>query len=252
MANENGNGEVQVETSWMSKHVRPVLAVLGFLLYNLLVAAILLKTVAVVELTWEIVVALIAPDILFPLWYINVRAGDKAMERLMAITGKILPKANGQTTTTTTVSANGSPVVVQPMSPSETIAPPVEADIPFDEKAFLDEVKKTVVVRYTVDNPSTTFYNAETAARFWEFNNTQAWRDCQKFVFKLAGEAFKSIWGVSYDDAVKYLNDPKGCSTCEWKGCTYPDLKYKSRQLGIGYYSALLDYERMRDATANY
>jgi hypothetical protein len=74
-------------------------------------------------------------------------------------------------------------------------------------------------------------------------------KQARSLLLKLADAAFKSIWGASYKDAWTYLNDPlgRGCLTCPdaQKGCTYPDLKYKARQLGMSYYTALLDYERI-------
>jgi hypothetical protein len=126
---------------------------------------------------------------------------------------------------------------------------PVPGVSPFSEPAFMDEVNKTAGARYSVVNPSTIFYNAEQVFRDWKYDNDQAMKDAQALLLKLADNAFKSIWGASYKDAWTFLNDPlgRGCPTCPdtQKGCTYPDLKYKARQLGMNYYTALLDYERI-------
>ena len=128
-------------------------------------------------------------------------------------------------------------------------APIVEQKVPFNEQAFMDEVNKTVTARYTVANPSTIFYNAEQVYRDWQYDNDNQAKQARALLLKLADAAFKSIWGASYKDAWTYLNDPldRGCPTCPdtQKGCTYPDLKYKARQLGMGYYTTLLDYERI-------
>jgi hypothetical protein len=144
-----------------------------------------------------------------------------------------------------------APVISAVSIPTVTIpdAPIVEQEVPFNEQAFMDEVNKTVTARYTVANPSTIFYNAEQVYRDWQYDNDNQMKQARALLLKLADAAFKSIWGASYKDAWTYLNDPlaRGCPTCPdaQKGCTYPDLKYKARQLGMAYYTTLLDYERI-------
>jgi len=123
----------------------------------------------------------------------------------------------------------------------------VPVAIPFDELAFMAEVNKTIT-RYSVVNASTIFYNAEQVFRDWSFNNDQALKDAKALLLRLAGAAFKGIWGASYQDAWTYLNDPLGRGAPKSTAqliCTYPDLKYKAQQLGTGFYTALLDYERI-------
>lgn len=77
----------------------------------------------------------------------------------------------------------------------------------------------------------------------------QALKDCRKFILGLAEKAFAWKWGVPYDDAVLHLNDPAGCTTCSAEKqacCTWPDIDFKARQLGMDYYVALRYYREAK------
>ena len=75
MENENGT----VETSFLSKHVRPTLAWAGFLIYSILLFGFLPALVADKE--WGVVGVFLAPLIGFGLWYVGVRSQDKNFEK---------------------------------------------------------------------------------------------------------------------------------------------------------------------------
>lgn len=123
---------------------------------------------------------------------------------------------------------------------------------PFDADKFMSEVKRDTVGQYGEENPATLFYEAlaktEGVAAPWTFNNLQALRDCREFILGLAEDAFTWKWGVDFATAEAHLNDPRGCTTCGDKtiGCTYPDIDFKARQLGMDYYVALRYYREAK------
>jgi hypothetical protein len=182
-----------------------------------------------------------APMLATGLYYIvnQVAAAGKAKSEIARIT------ATADAIAKTGILPETKPASLDPGQPvkseTPTPPPPAPAVTPFNQQAFMDEVNKTVNARYLVVNPSTVFYNAEQVFRDWAFNNEQAVKDAKALLLHLADTAFKSIWGASYKDAWTYINDPlgRGCPTCpqESNRCTYPDLKYKSQQLGTGYYT---------------
>jgi len=121
-------------------------------------------------------------------------------------------------------------------------------ETPFDREAFLELVDASVLSMYRTVNACTRLYTAQSKAlNVWKFDNVKARRDCADLLIELGEAAFKEIWGVSIDYAEKHLNDESGCTTCgdKAKGCTYPDLKFKARQLGMHYYAVLLELERL-------
>lgn len=123
---------------------------------------------------------------------------------------------------------------------------------PFDADKFMSEVKRDTVGQYGEENPATLFYEAlaktEGVAAPWRINNLQALKDCREFILGLAEDAFTWKWGVDFATAEAHLNDPRGCTTCGDKtiGCTYPDIDFKARQLGMDYYVALRYYREAK------
>jgi hypothetical protein len=167
----------------------------------------------------------------------------------MAATGKAKTEIK-KMEIATEAAKQGVTVTTTPCEPTPDEVKPVEVKpAPFDVTGFMDEVNKTVIARYTVSNASTLLYNAEAVLKYWQNGIWQNDKDAKNLLMSMADDAFKGIWGCSYKDAWTYLNDPleRGCPTCNGttKSCTYPDLKYKARQLGMEYYTALLDYERI-------
>ncbi len=257
----NGN-EALYDSATESKYVRPYSAFLGLGFGFIFLMALVVFAVWCgfngKEINMAVVGVISAASVacfVYPGWYFGIRKQDKQDARLFEVINKfadLIPKANGQAVPPST------PVV----SPDGAVSPTGETEedtgvtvagtggivkIPFDIGAFMAEVDRTTLARYGFVNFSTTFYNAETVLRDWKFDNNDAVDTANKALLTLAGNAFKEIWGVSYEDANKYLNDPKGCTTCGTQTCTFPDLKFKARQLGMGYYTALLDYERVLD-----
>jgi len=253
---ENGN----IETSWLSKHVRPVLALLSFVVFSVLAATVVLHVVDKGgEMEW--VAAILGLFAMCFLYYFNVRAQDKALERFMGLVGKF---------NTNPLSRNIAPhydtphtyvcqcpecvgyghapscQCVECKGGSESTVP--FEGTPFDRRAFLEVVDASVQGMYGTVNACTRLYTAQSKAmNVWKFDNIKARRDCADLLIELGETAFKEIWGVSIDYAEKHLNDESGCTTCgdKARGCTYPDLKFKARQLGMHYYAVLLELERL-------
>lgn len=133
----------------------------------------------------------------------------------------------------------------------------------FEKEVFEAEVIKDVKPTYTVDNPCTRCYEAmakvEGVAAPWQFTNIKAEKDCWTFILMLANRCFSHIWGLKDETgnlleegaeeyAIKHLNDPSGCTTCgkKWAGCTWPDLPFKARQIGMEFYASLLNLHTVK------
>ena len=166
----------------------------------------------------------------------------------------IIGQVNNNKTTSPEKPAEVTPVPT--LAPS--VAPPgtptydtwdLGPPIPFDKEAFAKEVESSVNGMYGESNPATLFFTAEAKLRnVWKFNNSQSLKEAWQFIFKLVGDAFIWKWGTDYDNAILYLNDSQGCPSCATtKGCTYPDIDFKARQLGMDYYFILREYRRVKD-----
>lgn len=140
-----------------------------------------------------------------------------------------------------------APVAVNPTPITEPDEP--EPGVDFDAVAFEKAVESSVLPQYTIKNDSTVFYTART-----KFLNTEwtpdGFKQAAQYVLDLAKKNFRTIWGLPegvdpIPYATEHLNDNLGCTTCAAGGCTYPDLMFKARQLGMGYYTALLDLIEM-------
>lgn len=139
------------------------------------------------------------------------------------------------------------PVVVNPAP--VVVEPETETGVDFDAVSFEKAVEASVIPQYIVKNDSTVFYTART-----KFLNTEwtaeGFKNAAQYVLALAKKNFRTIWGLPegvdpIPYATEHLNDNLGCTTCAAGGCTYPDLMFKARQLGMGYYTALLDLIEM-------
>jgi len=123
--------------------------------------------------------------------------------------------------------------------------------IPFDKEAFMAEVNRDVPGQRHEVNKCTTFYEARDkvsgVAAPWKFNNVEALRDAWTCIAELVDEAFEEIWGVDFQTANEHLNDDLGCTTCVKRTCTYPDIDFKARQMGMAYYYILRDYRDVHE-----
>lgn len=133
--------------------------------------------------------------------------------------------------------------------PAPEPEPEPEPGVEFDAVAFEKAVEASVIPQYTIKNDSTVFYTARTKFINTEWT-TEGFKQASKYVLELAKKNFRTIWGLPegvdpIPYATEHLNDNLGCTTCAAGGCTYPDLMFKARQLGMGYYTALLDLIEM-------
>ncbi len=265
MTNGNGNGTVPNESNPISPYIRPLAAIFFGIVGLLLVAAG--GFAALKSGNWQIFFGLTAVALVPILWFFNIRGGEKAISKMVDMfeigtsvgtqitKNDILPKANGGQATSTDEDAWS--VVEEPQFGTWDGKSPIA----FDALKFEGEIKRDTVGQYGEENPATLFYEAltkiEGVAAPWHFNNLQALKDCRKFILGLAEKAFVWKWGVSYDDAVLYLNDPKGCTTCSAEKqscCTWPDIDYKARQLdtdGLSYYFILRLYREAKQKVAD-
>jgi hypothetical protein len=243
----NGNGETEeVRTSWLSAHVRPTLAWFGFFVYCAFLTQII--PTALTDKEWGIVGVLIAPLIAFALWYVGVRSQDKMWDKFMVMTGRgfanRVPQAQIQIPSVFIPPAQQGTPTITTNSTEYATAEEGERPVPFDEPDFLKAVDADVVNKYGVFNACTRLYTAQAkAATFGLLNN----RECADLLVELGEDAFKEIWGVNLKEATEHLNDPAGCTTCGDKpsGCTYPDLYFKARHLGMSYYAILRELSRI-------
>ena len=111
----NGNGTVdQYDSSPLSKHIRPIVALCSFIVFAILAAAVVWWVLNKGgEMQW--VVAILGIFAACFLYYFNVRSQDKQLEKFINLTGKIggwgqtPPKANGGTPTSGGVAAISVP-----------------------------------------------------------------------------------------------------------------------------------------------
>lgn len=133
----------------------------------------------------------------------------------------------------------------------------------FNKEAFEAEVIKDTKPTYRKDTPCTRCYEAmakvEGVAAPWQFANIQAQIDCWNFILVLANRCFSHIWGVQDEKgmpleegceeyAIKHLNDRAGAPNMpgEFRKCTWPDIDFKARQIGMEFYVSLLNLRTVK------
>ncbi len=150
-----------------------------------------------------------------------------------------LPKANGGTVEPTDTG-------VPEYNPDEAVEIPEQIVTKFDKVNFEARVIALCnsVIAWANKSASSLFNAAMNI--FWslKFDNIQAHRDAIDEMISYAEDSFCEIWGIpgSVGNPIAYatehLNDDFGCTTCKRPaGCTYPDLAFKARQMGEGYYT---------------
>lgn len=107
----NGNGTDHLDSSPLSKHIRPIIALLSFIVFSCLAAAVVMYVLKIGgQMEW--VVAILGIFAACFLYYFNVRAQDKQLEKFMSLAGKLggswgqtPPKADSGTPTSGGASA---------------------------------------------------------------------------------------------------------------------------------------------------
>jgi len=251
----NGNGTLDSNPLWT--WIRPVFSILFGILGLVLLGFV--GFIALFSGDWIQVGIVATVSLAFLGIAFGIRTLDKILSTGISLTSapssQIPPKANGgQSTSTMKTSWEDDVPAVEKSDFDTWDGKPI---IPFDVVKFDTEIRRDTMGQYGEENPATLFYEAlaktEGVAASWKFNNLQALKDCREFILGLAGDAFTWKWGVSFDDAVLHLNDPRGCTTCGDKiaGCTYPDIDFKARQLGMDYYVALRYYREAKQKVAD-
>jgi len=229
---ENGNGN-SVESSGLSKHVRPLLAIFGFIVYALTLFVVL--PAALADKEWGIVGVLLLPLLAFGLWYIGIRGQDKMMERfgnmqataVNAVKEALLPKVgNGYSDYEKDYGDYGDSfgtIPIEPQKPEE-VKPKPEPQLPSeiftkeDDEAGLSQLARNEIAKWytkVLSKPPTIpsipwedvsylGYNAvesQTAARYAEAAN------------EIAEESYK-VFPESERSAV--VESLKGCNAKTW------------------------------------
>ncbi len=117
----------------------------------------------------------------------------------------------------------------------------VQKSAPLDKEAFIAEIEKVCQQKSGVRNAATLYYAVRQVLRSWRFDSEQAYRDAWNLVWKLVNDYFKEVWNEDYEDALLNVKKP------DKNGCTYPDIEFKSIQLGMPYYVALLELREVRE-----
>jgi hypothetical protein len=136
------------------------------------------------------------------------------------------------------------PIAVSVPSPASTTTsqeqpPAAEQKAPrWNEDAVWNEIDQRVEGIYSVRNPCTVYYCArDYIIPEQKYTLTYDRYRAQEFLVRLAEEAFKSLWGKTYDEVRINPQD---------KECKYPNIKFMAMQLGMAYYAILIDLENER------
>jgi len=245
---ENGNG---IETSGLSKHVRPILALVGFGVYAATLIVVL--PAALADKEWGIVGILLLPLLAFGLWYINIRGVDKMIERfgamqataVKAVKDASLPKADsGYSDYEDSYNEPFEPMPTeQPQEEKPQPQLPIDIFTKEDDEAGLSQLARNEIAKWyskVLTKPPTVpsipwkdmsylGYNAvenHTAARYTEAAN------------EIAEESYK-VFPESERSAV--VESLKGCDARTWH-CVNQHWA-KARKIWIDYGMALWKWE---------
>jgi hypothetical protein len=126
-----------------------------------------------------------------------------------------------------------------PMTVPQQQLPVSERETPrWNEDEVWQEIWEKVEGIYGTRNPCTIYYCARDyvipGKRYTLYYDKYR---AQEFLVKLAEEAFKWLWGRSYDEVRINPQDDK---------CKYPNVRFMAMQLGMAYYAILIDLENER------
>lgn len=148
-----------------------------------------------------------------------------------------------------TASNNGNGGVITSPIGQPGIAIPELAPA-WDMAAFDKKVKEKAPLTYGASTPSTELYQALTMAQaepchyiehavaFWDYATMKA------------DARFTDVWGYSFREATEKVSEP-GCPKCPSACGSLSSLKHKALNMGEGFYTSYLDYERVSEKSRN-
>jgi hypothetical protein len=119
------------------------------------------------------------------------------------------------------------------------------APYPWNVQAFDEQVKKKAPVTYGVLNPSTELYQAMNSGVDAKCDYIEHAVDYWDYLVMKADARFSDIWGYSFREAQEKVQEP-GCPTHPSTCGSFSSLKHKALALGEAYYTAYLDFERIK------
>ena len=115
----------------------------------------------------------------------------------------------------------------------------------WDVQAFDEQVKKKAPITYGVLNESTELYQAMNSGADTKCDYIEHAVDFWDYLTMKADARFSAIWGYSFREAQEKVQEP-GCPTHQSTCGSFSNLKHKALALGEAYYTAYLDFERIR------
>jgi hypothetical protein len=119
------------------------------------------------------------------------------------------------------------------------------APYPWDVQAFDEQVKKKAPITYGVLNESTELYQAMNSGADTRCDYIEHAVEYWDYLVMKADARFSQIWGYSFREAQEKVPEP-GCPTHPSTCGSFSNLKHKALALGEAYYTAFLDYERIK------
>lgn len=120
----------------------------------------------------------------------------------------------------------------------------------WDMAAFDKKVKEKAPSTYGVSTPSTELYQAlttgqtepcqyiEHAVAYWDYATMKA------------DARFADVWGYSFREAAEKVSEP-GCPKSPASCGSFSNLKHKALNMGEGFYTSYLDYDRISEKSRN-
>lgn len=254
--NENN----EIETSGLSKHIRPVVAILSFIVFALfswLMVVHILQTGG--DIQWVLAIMMVFAGCF--LWYFNVRSHDKTIEQIAKLTGKISPKASEQPATPAASASKPQEIVNSEQTPTEVGTEPKPIpDIPLNEAMFKSAIDNDEAVAKDSDgvvNDHTRFYWAEQVLRDWLFHDVKQYKTAARIILGYARKSMAVMWWQNPTPeqiadpiawATAHLNDDELSKALCANGTNLKTVKEKAQRLpGTGYYTtylSVLDWEK--------
>lgn len=153
----------------------------------------------------------------------------------------VIAQGNGTVAAQPVTASQPSQVQAQP-AVSAALDP---APQPWDIQAFDELIKKKVTATYGVQTPATELYQAMNTGADTHCDYIEHAVDYWDYLIMKADARFSDVWGYSFREAQERVKEP-GCPTHLSTCGSFSNLKHKALSLGEAYYTAFLDYDRIR------